>query len=97
MLLDKEEAQMAIADINQYSGWKVSVYYSRKKYRKKQKKVKPIQKRKTKKPQTCHQSYDNRNEEIIVKHNRGKSKVECHTCGLKGPKSRNAKNESSTS
>ena len=97
MLLDKEEAQIAIADINQCSGWKVSVYYSRKKYRKKQKKVKPIQKRKTKKPQTCHQSYDNRNEEIIVKHNRGKSKVECHTCGLKGPKSRNAKNESSTS
>ena len=97
MLLDKEEAQMAIADINQYSGWNVSVHYSRKKYRKKQKKVKPIQKRKTKKPQTCHQSYDNRNEEIIVKHNRGKSKVEFHTCGLKGPKSRNAKNESSTS
>lgn len=31
MLLDKEEAQIAIADINQYSGWKVSLYYSRKK------------------------------------------------------------------
>ena len=31
MLLDKEEGQIAIADINQYSGWKVSLYYSRKK------------------------------------------------------------------
>ena len=31
MLLDKPEGQIAIADINQYSGWKVSLYYSRKK------------------------------------------------------------------
>ena len=31
MLLDKAEGQIAIADINQYSGWKVSLYYSRKK------------------------------------------------------------------
>ena len=31
MLLDQAEGQIAIADINQYSGWKVSLYYSRKK------------------------------------------------------------------
>ena len=37
----KEEAQRAIADINQYPGWKASRYYSR--YRKIKKKVQVTQ------------------------------------------------------
>ena len=39
----KEEAQRAIADINRYPGWKASLYYSRPKYKKIEKKIKVIQ------------------------------------------------------
>ena len=70
----KEEAQRAIADIDQYPGWKASRYYSRYKIQENQEKGpsdtnNSAEKKNRKKIQTNYKKHDNNNEEIIVIHN----------------------------
>ena len=86
-----KEVQRAIPDVNQYPGWKASLYQADIRYREIKKKVEAIQtiQQKTKnrkKIQTYHQRHDDSNEEIIVIHNIDASEMKCHVFGLKGHK-----------
>ena len=87
----KEEAQRAIADINQYPGWRASLYYSRYKIQENQEKApsdanNSAEKKNRKKIQANYKKHDNNIEEIIVLHNIDANEMECHACGLKGHK-----------
>ena len=87
----KEEAQRAIADINQYPEWRASLYYSRYKIQENQEKApsdtnNSAEKKNRKKIQTNYKKHDNNIEEIIVIHNIDANEMECHACGLKGHK-----------
>ena len=83
----KEEAQRAIADINQYPGWKASLSYSRHKTQENREgqsdKNNLTEEKNSKKIKTYHQSHKDNNEEIIVIHNIETKEMECHSFGLK--------------
>ena len=88
----KEEAQRAIADINQYPGWKASLYYSRYKIQQNQEKSpsdtnNSVEKKNRKKTKSIiKKKNDNNSDEIIVIYNVDANEMECHACGLKGHK-----------
>ena len=87
----KEEAQKAIADKNQYPGWKASLYYSKHKIQENQEEGQSdtnnsAVKKNRKKVQIYCQRHDDNNEGIIVIHNIDPNEMRCHAFGLKGHK-----------
>ena len=84
----KEEAQRAIAGINQYPGWKASLSYSRHKTHENREEGQSdtnnlTEEKNSKKIKTYHQRHKDNNEEIIVIHNIETKEMECHSFGSK--------------